>query len=99
MSESEQPRADSRLELDDPQHCKDCGAHLGLEDEPTDDHGRPMTWIYPELDWESVEICKDCWAEEQLDALRHECMARYNGELSGVLTDHEKVKGKVVSDE
>ena len=77
-------RDGSRLEIDDPEHCKRCGAEIPSGGD-TDAQGRPMSWI--EGDWVTLELCHDCWARDHVEKLQSECMERYNGELAGVLAD------------
>ncbi|SFT06333.1 hypothetical protein [Halostagnicola kamekurae] len=60
-------RDNSRLEIDDPEHCKQCGAELPDVDEK-DAQGRPLVWTKGQ--WESLEICADCWTDQELEKLR-----------------------------
>lgn len=84
MPESGAERADSRLAVDDPEHCKECGDELP-ESGHTDSQGRPMFWR--DLEWHSIEYCPDCWAREEIAELRSRCMERYGGECAEVLWD------------
>ena len=75
-------RPNSRLEIDDPKHCKECGGELA-EGESEDAQGRPLNWGGGQ--WHSIELCPECWTEKRLDKLRRLCMDRYRGQCSEVL--------------
>ena len=77
-------RPNTRLEVDDPEHCKKCGGELPKSDYK-DSQGRPMFWA--KLNWQSIELCPDCWAEKEIDKLRSLWMERYGGECAEVLWD------------
>jgi len=79
-------RDESRLEVDDPKHCKQCGAPISFDDFSATVEGKPMVWV--DGDWVILEKCHDCWAEAKVDELASECMDRYGGELAEVL-DHD----------
>ena len=77
-------RDGSKLAIDDPNYCKECGAELpegwyGAED----DDGAPLA--YYDGEWHRIERCKDCWAHEQLRQLLSESMERFDGEIPEVL--------------
>lgn len=80
-------REHSKLEVEDPEHCKKCGAEL-----PTDKftiydaQGRPMNWT-DDGDFEVIEKCPDCWAERKIQLLKDESRSRYTGELPEALVD------------
>ena len=81
-------RDGSRLEVDDPEHCKECGVEIQHPDfHAHDAQGRPMTYIQGDdgPEWISLERCADCWAEEKVEELASECMDRYGGSLAEVL--------------
>jgi hypothetical protein len=80
--EEKEIRSDSRLEKDDPEHCKKCGAEIP-SDGYHDSHGRPMSWSG--TDWVSLELCPDCWARGKIRKIRWECTERYAGEVPEVL--------------
>jgi hypothetical protein len=79
-------RDGSRLEIEDPEHCKKCGAELptGWCD-TTDDLGRPMIWRSALGEWVAIEKCPDCWARERIEGLIGECSDKYAGEVPEVL--------------
>jgi predicted amidophosphoribosyltransferase len=85
MSDDKEIRRGTRLESDDPKHCKKCGAEIPHVDDYTDKYGRPIAWVSG--DWVALERCHDCWAKDQLRQLRFECMERYNGHSSEVLDE------------
>ena len=85
MSESER-RDGTRLEQDDPQHCKMCGGRINVVS-AHDSQGRPMSWDYSSGEWIVLEKCADCWADEKLDELWSECMTRYDGTCAKELWD------------
>ena len=77
-------REDSKLEVEDMEHCKKCGAELPIDQHQAyDGEGRPMNFTID--GWQSIELCPDCWVEPQLEKLADECMERYAGELAEVL--------------
>lgn len=80
MSEA---RRGSRLELDDGEYCKRCGAEL--PGSKTNPDGQRIIWDSDGLEWNVIELCPECWTEKRLQMLRGECMARYAGECSEVL--------------
>ncbi len=81
-------RRQSKLEVDDPKHCKECGGELPtgpLESE--DKQGRPEIWSSKLGKFVTIELCPDCWTNEQLKKLRRQCQERYDGNLPEVLED------------
>lgn len=79
-------RRGSRLEVEDPEHCKECGAEIPTDEITVhDEQGRPQNLRSDTWEWVTIERCHDCWAEEKLRELCRESEARYAGEVSGVL--------------
>lgn len=81
-------RDGSRLEVEDPEHCKKCGGELPTGPcDATDAHGRPMIWSSALADWQTIVKCPDCWARERIEGLIGECQDRYAGNVPEVLAD------------
>ena len=80
MTETER-RDGTRLENDDPQHCKKCGSRISVDD-VHDSQGRPLSWDSTEQDWVVIERCVECWSDKKLRNLSIDCMERYNGACS-----------------
>lgn len=79
-------RDQTRLEVDDPQFCKECGAKMEVSSwGGTDPDGVPVVWMYDEWEWVRVEECHECWWQEQKKRLRHVCEQRYGGRLPEAL--------------
>lgn len=79
-------RSGTKLEVDDPDYCKECGAELPTGDiTARDDEGRLLIWKSCEGGWETVETCPECWVEKRISRLRNECAERYGGHLAEVL--------------
>ena len=67
MSADGTTRDGSRLEVDDVQHCKECGLEIEVDLESTDG----LVWNHAKREWEFVEKCAACKAEESLEGLSH----------------------------
>lgn len=74
-------RDGSRLEIDDPRYCKECGTELDYTSLPRVDNGVLLVWMNDEWKWVELERCHNCWWEEEKKALRDICEQRYGGEL------------------
>jgi len=76
MTETER-RNHSKLEKDDPGHCKKCGAELpdGTFD-TVDEQGRPE--IFYNGEFVGIEKCGACWLKEQMSGIRSEFDRRYD---------------------
>jgi len=80
--EDKNRRKSSKLENDDPKHCKKCGAKIDHEG-PTDNSGRPLTWMPygPDVDephWEPIERCRECWVQDHVDEIEMAAEHRYS---------------------
>lgn len=82
-------REGSRLEVDDPEYCKECGREIPYDENfnAHDPQGRPMAYVAAKDAWVVLELCPDCWAEERIEKLVLESMARFHGEVGEVLAD------------
>lgn len=83
-TESGVRREYSKLEVEDPEHCKECGAEIPTnKDTVYDEQGRPMNWT-DDLEFVTIEKCPDCWVARKIERLEDECMSRFAGELPEV---------------
>ena len=60
-------RAGSKLEVEDPQFCKECG----MEIEVDTDQFEGLRWDYIDEEWVEIEKCAACHAEDLLRQLSH----------------------------
>jgi len=72
---TETVRNRTRLEHDDPEYCKRCGQKIPNKNGYTDEHGRPMVFVG--LEWVSLELCHECWTDDELTDIELECTERY----------------------
>ncbi len=56
---ADERRKNSRLEVDDPQHCKECGAEIEIDTDGEDG----MRYDFLQDDYVAVERCAACFAE------------------------------------
>lgn len=87
-SSSDSRRPGSKLEVDDPDYCKRCGAEIQCDDD-ADWVVRDEDGVYESYDgrgeWKRVEKCIDCWLDSELAVLRTRAESIYDGELPEVL--------------